>query len=263
MFDLSIGEDYYKPIKLNTAFNNNYIKYESKGDKDKILTLNEYLDVIRSYLVDMINDHKNKGEWKIPLTAVINFISSKPDSDETRIMHTKGNNKEIMIGIDINEVIKELFKSLLQRYQENLEESMTGSEFVFDDVNALYYDLNKITLNRVESYIDSPEWLKSKKATINPQNKKDVKCFQYALMVALNYQNIEKNPQRISKIKPFIDQYNWNKIDFLSHSKDWKKFELNNKSIALNIFYVSHDTKKIRHAFKSKHNLTCENRVIL
>ena len=111
--------------------------------------------MIRSYLVDTINDHKNKGEWKIQLTAVTNFISSKPDSEETRIMHTKCNNIEIIIGSVINEVIEELVKSLLQRYQENLEESMRGSEFVFDGVNALYYDLNKISLNRVESYIDS------------------------------------------------------------------------------------------------------------
>ena len=205
LFDLSIGEDYNKPIKVNTAFNNNYIKCESKGDKDKILTLNEYLNMIRPYLVDMINDHKNKGEWKIQLTAIINFISTKPDSDEACIMHTKSNNIEIMTGIDINEVIEEIFRSLLQRYQENLEELMRGSEFVFGDVNALYYDLNKISLNRVESYIDSPKWLKNKKAIINPKNSDD-KYFQYALTVALNYQNIEKDPQRITKIKPFIDQ---------------------------------------------------------
>ena len=115
MFNFSIDEDYYKPIRVNTAFNNNYVKYESKGDKDKILTLNEYLDVIRSYLVEMINDHKNKGEWKTQLTAVINFISSKPDSDETRIMYTKSDNIEIMIGIDINEVVEELLKSLLTK----------------------------------------------------------------------------------------------------------------------------------------------------
>ena len=222
--------------------------------------------MIRSYLVDMINDHKNKGEWKIQLTMVINFISSKPDSDETRIMHTKSNNIEIMIGIDINEVIEELFKSLLQRYQKNLEESMKGSEFIFDGVNALYYDLNKISLNRVESYIDSPEWLKNKKAAINPQNKKDEKCFQYALTVALNYQNVEKNPQRITKIKPFIDQYNWNEIYFPLHSIDWKKVQLNNTSVALNILYLPHQAKKVKHAYKSKHtkhNLKRENQVIL
>ena len=53
---------YYKPIIVNTAFNNNYIQYESKGDKEKILTISEYLDVLRPYLVDMINDHKNQSE---------------------------------------------------------------------------------------------------------------------------------------------------------------------------------------------------------
>ena len=113
--------------------------------------------MIRPYLIDMINDHKNQGEWKIQLSAEINFISSKPDSDETCIMHTKSNNIEIMIGSDTNEVIEDLFKSLLQGYQENLEEKMRGSEFNFDAVNVLYYDLNKISLNRGGSYIKSPD----------------------------------------------------------------------------------------------------------
>ena len=116
MFDLSINEDYYKQIIVNSAFNNNYTQYESKGDK--ILTIEEYLSMIESYLVDMINDHKNKDEWKIQLSAEINFISSKSDSDETRIMYTKSNNIEIMIGNDTNEIIENLFRSLLQRYQE-------------------------------------------------------------------------------------------------------------------------------------------------
>ena len=110
---------------------------------------------------------------------------------------------------------------------------MHGSEFIFDAVNALYYDLNKISLNREGSYIDSPQWLKNKKA-INPKNDDD-KCFQYAISVALNHQNIKKDPQRISKIMPYIYQYSWKDIDFPSHSKEWKKIESNNKSIALNI----------------------------
>ena len=257
MFDLSKSEDYYKPIIVNSAFNNNYIQYESKGDK--ILTIEEYFSMIESYLVDMINDHKNQGEWKIQLSAEINFISSKPDSDETRIMHTKSNNIEITIGSDTDEVIENLFRSLLQRYQENLEEKMRGSEIVFDGINLLHYDLNKISLNRGGSYIKSPDWIENKKATINPQNKKDDKCFQYALTVTLNHEKIKRDRQRISKIKPFIDQYNWNEIDFPSTGKDWKKFELNNKSIALNILYVPHNTEKICHAYKSKYNLTREN----
>ena len=114
--------------------------------------------MIRPYLVDMINDHKTQSEWTIQLTAVINFISFKPDSDETRIMHTKSDNIEIIIDNDTDEVIDELFKSLLEKHQENLEEKMSGSEFNFDGISSLYYDLNKISLNRVgRSYIPTFE----------------------------------------------------------------------------------------------------------
>ena len=96
MFDLSISEDYYKPIIVNIASNNNYI--QSKGDK--ILTIKEYLSMIESYLVDMIDDYKNKGEWIFQLTAEINFTSLIPDSNETRTMYTESDNIEIMIGSD-------------------------------------------------------------------------------------------------------------------------------------------------------------------
>ena len=151
LFKSSIDKDYYKP----TLVKSNYAQYESRGDK--ILTVKEYLGLIEPYLADMINDYKNKGDWKIQLIAEINFTSLKPDSDETRIMHTKSDNTEIMTGSDTNEVIEELFKSFLQRYQEGLQEKMRGSEFEFDGVNLLYYDFNKISLNRGGSYIDSPE----------------------------------------------------------------------------------------------------------
>ena len=73
---------------------------------------------------------------------------------------------------------------------------MRGSEFIFDSIDALYYDLNKISLSRGGSYIAFPEWLKNKKATINPKINND-KCFQYTLTVALNYEQIKKDPQRI------------------------------------------------------------------
>ena len=192
----------------------------------------------------------------------INFISSK-DSRETRNMHTKSDNIEIMMGSETDDIIDELFNFFLQKYQEGLEESMRRSEFIFDSVDLLYYNLQKINLNRKgSSYIDSPKWLKNKKATINPKNN-DNNCFHYALTVALNYQSIEKEPQIISKIKPFINQYNWIESDFPSEQKDWKKFELNSKSIAFNILFVPYNTEKIRLAYKSKHNFKRENQVIL
>ena len=106
----------------------------------------------------------------------INFISSK-SSDEIRKMHTKINNVEIIIGSETDEIIEEPFESLLQRYQEGLEESMKGSGFIFDGVNLWHYYLQKTSLKRTgSSDIDSPEWLKYKKATINPKTNDD-NCF--------------------------------------------------------------------------------------
>ena len=81
-------------------------------------------------------------------------------------MHATSDNIEIMIGSETEGIIKELLKSLQQRYQKGLEESMDGSHFTFDGVNALYYKLKKV---RGGSCIDSPEWLKNKKVTINPK----------------------------------------------------------------------------------------------
>ena len=128
LFDLSIDEDYYKSIITKGVFNNNYIQYESKGDKGKNLSIRKYLSMIKPYLSDKINDHKTHGleryhsddktwvektpnEWKMQLAIGINFIFSK-DSDETRTMHTKSNNVEIMMGSETDEIIDELFESL-------------------------------------------------------------------------------------------------------------------------------------------------------
>ena len=102
---------------------------------------------------------------------VINFICSIPDSDETRTMHTKSDNIDVTMVSETDETIDELFKSLLQRCQEGLEESMRRIYFTFDSVDALYYDLNRISSSRGGSYKSSPKWLKNKKATKNPKIK--------------------------------------------------------------------------------------------
>ena len=113
LFKLSINEDYYKPTLAKSGYNNNCTQYENKGDK--ILTLEEYFALIEQYLRELTDYYKNKGEWKVQLIADINFISLKPGSDETHSIYTKSDNVEIRIGDDINDVIKELFKSLLKR----------------------------------------------------------------------------------------------------------------------------------------------------
>ena len=138
---------------------------------------------------------------------------------------------------------------------------MKRSYFIFDGINYLYYDLNRITICKGGSYIESPKWLKDKKC-INQKNN-DNKCFQYAATLALNINSIDKRHQRISKIKPLINNYKWNDINFPATKKDWNKFEVNNKNIALNILYVPYNTKKIEIVYKSKYNLIRDNQIIL
>ena len=127
-------------------------------------------------------------------------MSSK-DSEETHTMRTKSHNIEIMMGNQTDEIIEERFGCLFQNYQKDLEESMRGSEFVFDGIDLLCYHLNRISLNRDGSYRDSFQWSKNKKAAINQKNNDD-KCLQYD--AALNHKQIKSHPQRISKIKSFI-----------------------------------------------------------
>ena len=107
LFD-EINEDYYKPVKTKSAFNNNYKEYESREDKDKNLSPKEYVDMIRPYLRDMINNHKTPlkgslgkkfdnnlhGEWEIQVTMQINFVSSL-DPGEIGTMDSKSKNIEI------------------------------------------------------------------------------------------------------------------------------------------------------------------------
>ena len=115
---------------------------------------------------------------------------------------------------------------------------MKVSDFAFDYVHWLCYKSHKINLNRSGWNKKPPGWIKNKKGAINPINEKDNKCFQYAVTVALNHEEIKKDPQRIKEIKPFIKKFKCEWIKFPSEEDDWKKFEKINVTIPFNILYA-------------------------
>ena len=111
------------------------------------------------------------------------------------------------------------------------------------------------------TFIKTSEWIKNKQCKINPQNKDD-KSFQYSITLSLYYEQIKKNDYRVSKIKPFINNFNWKNINFQPTQQDYQQFEINNESIVLNILQINNQ-EKISHYYKSQYNKTRENKVIL
>ena len=97
-----------------------------------------------------------------------------------------------MWGNETDNIIKKLFESFLDNYQKEEQIIRGGSGFIFESVELMDYKLHNISLKRGRSYTESSEWLKNKAATMNQKNKKDDKCFQYALTLTLSYNEIKK-----------------------------------------------------------------------
>ena len=137
------------------------------------------------------NNNNNRAEWKIKLTIQNNCISSKSFED-TRTIYTKSEPVEIYMASNTNNVINRLFDSTLKRFQQAIKTSTKGSEFIHESVGLLYYHFQRIDIRRAESYIMSPNWIGDKKATINPKNEKDNKCFHWSIISGLNYNKIKE-----------------------------------------------------------------------
>ena len=131
------------------------MKYESNGDKNKNLPVDEYLNKIETYLRNIITNLQNSDRWKIQLTIAINFNFSK-DTEKECVMHLNTDNIKFTSYSEVNEVVNKIFRSLRSKYQESLETSMKGSNFVFDLVQLMYYKCHKVNFKRGGSYLDSP-----------------------------------------------------------------------------------------------------------
>ena len=139
------------------------------------------------------------------------FISSKYAEDD-RVMHSKSDNIKFTFYSNANEVDDhEFFESLRSRYQDNLAKLRKWSKCI---LNVFCHKCHKVSFWRCGSYNGSPEWIKKKKTTTINQENKDNKWFQFALTVALNYEELKCNPGRVSKSKLVINTYKWKEINY-------------------------------------------------
>ena len=146
MFDNDNDDDYHKPILVENSFKDGYKYYESRGDKDKKLSVKQYLYKIVLYLSDLINYHKairnNSNEWKIQINMNVNFVSSK-DTAGTRTIFAWSDNEEIRSGNETDDIVKGLLNSFLNNYQKEEIVLRNGSDFVFESVDLLSYHIQK------------------------------------------------------------------------------------------------------------------------
>ena len=152
-----------------------------------------------------------------------------------------------------------MFDQLIKKHEE-LFKLLKDINFISEGTESITYNFTEII--RVSTFVEFPEWLKSKRCVMNPQNN-DNKCSQYSIILSLYHEQIKNNFFRISKIKPYINNLNWNNINFPPQEQDYKTLEMNNKSIALNILSNLHNTRKISNVYKSEFNKTRKNQVIL
>ena len=171
-------------------------QYQSFSDKT-LLPLDKYLEKIRPEMIKIIKNCK--------INLIVNTVfKSTRNFNDKRTLQIKSKNTT-----DIDEI----FDQLIKKHHE-LIESLNNVDLIPEGIESITYNFTEIIISN--TFIESPEWIKNKKCTINPQNK-DNKCFQYSVTIALNNQKVKNHPKRISKIKPFINNFDWNNINFPPH----------------------------------------------
>ena len=122
-----------------------------------------------------------------------NNVISVKDFEDTHTIYSASKPVEIFMGSDTENAIDTLFNTILNRIQQTIETSNErGSGFTHESVALLYYCFPRIDFRRAESYIMSPDWIVSQKATINPKNENDNECFKWSIIAELNYNKIRE-----------------------------------------------------------------------
>ena len=133
----------------------------------------------------------------------------------------------------MNKIVNEMIAHMKQQIENP---ALLNSRFLFDEVLHMDVNFHRLNLTRGSSYLLLPEWLACKKAIINPLNK-DQECFKWAVIAALRWEDIDRNPQRISKLKKFEADFDWSGIGFPVSFRDIKGFKFRNQ-ISINILAI-------------------------
>ena len=216
--------------------------------------IDSYFDRTKPHIKALIEDQLKEMQstkvimalwirWKKPVKLAITL--DPEDLEGPQDTGYPGDNY-IKVHMPFNSLMTEFFEGsnidrLIKRMSAHIKTQvenprMPESGFTLDQIMHLHINFYKLALTRGSSYIKLPEWIAKKKAVINPKNNNE-QCFKWAVIAALHHEEIAKDPQRISKLQHFQEQYNWNGLEFPLAIQKIDKFERNNPGIAVNVLF--------------------------
>ena len=229
----------FKPIELEEAFGGAYRSYRVNG-RPKI-DVDTFFNRIRKELIELIKRELNtRTSVRIQTTAWIRFVRDGPPWGPGKAHDEEGQERvelafnslmtSVYRGFETDQIVDGMTANLKFQIENP---ALLNSRFVFNEF--LYLDVNfhQLNLTRGSSYLPLPDWLVSKKAIVNPHNNEE--CFKWSVIAAENAGM--KDPQCVSNLRKFMDNYDWSGLEFPVSIKDIGKFETRN-NISVNILAV-------------------------
>ena len=230
----------FKPVELEQAFRGAYRSYRVNG-RPKI-DVDTFFDRIRKELIELIErELKTRTSARIQTTAWIRFVRDGPSRGPGEAHDEEGQERvelafnSLMTSVYRGSEMDQIVDGMITNMKFQIENpALLNSRFVFDEF--LYLDVNfhQLNLTRGSSYLPLPDWLVRKKAIVNPHNDNE-ECFKWSVIAAEKVGM--KDPQRVSNLRKFTDNYVWSGLEFPVSIKDIGKFETRN-NISVNVLAV-------------------------
>ena len=219
--------------ELEGAFGGAYRRYRIDGIEG--MDVETFFARTKKFLINLLNKETANRAVRSQATTWIRFVR-----DEVELLSLAFNSRMMTVYSlnDKNEIVTAMTEHMAQQIENP---ALRNSNFVSDRVLHMDIDFYKLNLTRGSSYVPLPDWLMKKKAIINPKNS-DMECFKSAVIAAMKWEEIDNNPERVSKLKRYEGEFDWSDTEFPVSFRDINKFERNNE-IGVNILAI--ENKKI------------------
>ena len=196
----------------------------------------------RRFLIDLLSREIRNRAVRSQATTWIRFLKNGIESVELAF------NSRVLAIYNLSDIDEIVFAMMEHMKQQIENPALRDNKFVFYGVIRMDIDFHRLNLTRGSSYVPLPDWLARKGAIINPKNS-DMECFKWAVIAAMKWKDIGDHPERISKLRRYEDDFDWDGIKFPTSTRDIKRFESRNE-ITINI--LAFEDKKVYICRKGK-----------